>query len=116
MMYMPRALDPTLAYNLHCPHPLRISKSKKCGLLVGRMEVWGGGRGRSRAVLEPSCAPCAAAGKIDVGARSGIDGCLMQINPPSVQRRDGKRVMFGKAGRIVTTPLNAPPATSVHVK
>jgi hypothetical protein len=59
--------------------------------------------------------------KIDVGARSGIDGCLMQIERtdrsnvrPSERRREAE-VMFRKAGYIVTTSLNVPPAISVNV-
>jgi len=90
---MQRDLDPSPAHNLHCSHSLRISKSKKCGWLVERMKFWrrGEGGGWSPAVPESSCAPCAAAGKIDVGARYGIDGCLMQIDPPSVRPSGRKR-------------------------
>jgi hypothetical protein len=51
-----------------------------CGWLVERMKGGGGGQWPvSCSPTESSRAPCAAARKIDVGARSGIDGCLMQI-------------------------------------
>jgi hypothetical protein len=112
---MLRNLCSTAAHNLHWPHSLRISKSKK-EQFVGRANGYKGrgfgGGGRSRAVLECSCSPCAAAGRLMLGRGLG----LMAASCRSTQRRLGEQntgeAMFREAGPTLGTPLNASPATS----